>query len=160
MIADIDMVAKYPVSGVGNRSATATLGMPLSPQGMFAAALGERGRPGLPDQQVWMAMGVKALREQHQSGQEQRQKRRRADVERDNQGDGHVPPPMIRIGDGRSLDLGAAGEAARPRWRRNLCQASSKSEKPLITGNAKLGVRVAGRIREREQEVGNAEIRL
>lgn len=161
MIAEMDIGVKYPVLVVGNRSATTTLRVPLGPYGVLVRALGGPRRGGIRDLEVRMAMRVKALREQHQGGQKQRQKRCRADVERDDQGDGHVPwPPNLRLGDGRALNRGGAEGGARPRWRRNLSQASSESENRLITDIPRQGVRAADRIRERNRRMGNAEIRL
>lgn len=94
MIAEMDIAPEYPVSGVGkNGPARAGRGVPSIPASQVALGLGDGPSVGV--------VRMKPLGEQHQRGQKRRQKRRRADIERDNQGNGHAPlPPGIRLGMG------------------------------------------------------------
>jgi hypothetical protein len=94
IIVEMDMGSGYPILSVGNRPATATWNLALSPPAMLALlplVPGEGRRLGVVvDQQIGMAMRVKALGEQHQRAQNQRQKRRCTDIDCNYQGDRHV----------------------------------------------------------------------
>jgi hypothetical protein len=127
---------------------------------MLLWVLGGRRRRGVRDLEVRVAMGVKSLREQHQRGEKQRQKRRRADVERDNQGDGHVAWPP-RFGWGRDeISIGVQLGKVPVQGGGETYVRPQRSLRIRLVPASRDRVRATYRIRQREQEVGNAEIRL